>query len=295
MSDIASTLPSGIELCSYVSFHWAKRSSNDPGLGLVDWYLQNWQAHLRWAVDDKTGKARPFDRTKVVDFCERNIRGYVVPADEWRSAKYFGCYGSKDKKGISPWTLTGGFQNSSWGSKLLLTWPLTDGPTWAALAGMLRDAAGSPSLTLAHGGLTYSHSVFDSSDGRRRHATVPRFWGMDAPELTEDAYAAVDGCRSPSWLTYVPSEKLARLVPGALERLPAEITQTRLESGILFQLGPAPILGDQNRGEPMPLHRALARALKPIRGELTHWTNSTSYKYPTWVARFDEPETETRS
>jgi hypothetical protein len=40
----------------------------------------------------------------------------------------------------------------------------------------------------------------------------------------------------------------------------------------------------------MPLHRALARALRPIRGKLTHWTNTTSYEYRTWVARFDDPD-----
>ncbi len=284
-------LPAAVELCSYLSFHWAVRSSNDPGLALVKWYLENFDAHLVWSVDDKTGRARKYERSGLLQFCEANVRGHFVPQGEWSSSRSFGAYGSKDKRGVSPWTLRAAFQNGAWGSNVLMTWPIASSPSWAELASKLRDAA-DPSLRMAHGGLTYAYSVFDPHDGPRRHAIVPRFWGVDPPEPNPDGYASIEGTRSPSWLTFVPSDKLETLEPATLDRLDPGITQTKVAGGTLFQLGPEPILGDQNRGEPMPLHRELARELKPIRGNGTHWINSTSYEYHTWVARFDAPETE---
>jgi Protein of unknown function (DUF3396) len=291
-AELPSFVAPEMELCVYLSFFWTDLSSNDPGLALIERYLAENGSHLRWSVDETTGRPRPFEAQRVAEFCERNIRGYVPAPGEYSSAIWLGVYGGPEKRGVSPYTVTAGFQSTGRGSSLLLTWPLSRAPDWETLVSWVSAKVDS-TLLLACGGLTYAYSVFDPCDGPRRHQVLPRFWGMDPPEPNQDATAAREGTRSPSWLTYVPTDKLARLPPGTLERLPAEITQTRLESGVLFRLGLVPILGDQNRGEPMPLHGALARALKPIRGKLTHWTNSTSYEYPTWVARFDAPETET--
>jgi hypothetical protein len=279
----------GRELCVYVSFFWAEGSSNDPGLQLFYDYLDAHEAHLQWFVEDVTERPRRFALREAKGFCEGHVRGHTRFEDS--SGLGFGAYGGRDKKGVSPWAVQTRFQRRTLGSRLFAAWPLAAAPPWTDVSARLERFADA-SLLLAHAGLTYSYSVFEGKHAAARHAIVPRFWGIDPPEPIGDAFAAVEGVRSPSWLTYVPTSKLHRLAPGALESLPPEIVQTRLPHGTLFRLGPEPILGDQNRGEPMPLHRALARALRPIRGELTHWTNSTSYKYPTWVARFDDPADE---
>jgi hypothetical protein len=200
----------GHELCSYLSFFWEDRSSNDPGLSLFFDYIQDYSPQLRWFLEETTGRPRRFNHEDARAFCERQIRGSESSKESGGFA--VAAYGSIEKKGVSPWTALAHFQVRTIGTHLLATWPLAESPTWDQLAMRLERIADS-SLILAHGGLTYSYSVFRGHHSGARHAILPRYWGIDPPEPLEDAFAARNGCRSPSWLSYVPTEKLDRIPP----------------------------------------------------------------------------------
>ena len=83
-----------------------------------------------------------------------------------------------------------------------------------------------------------------------------------------DGYATgVDGLKTVNWLTAINGEMVAALGGRAAiaAALPGAVTLIPIGDGLVLQAGPEPRLGDVNRGDTLPLYRAVDAALKPLR------------------------------
>lgn len=98
-----------------------------------------------------------------------------------------------------------------------------------------------------------------------QYAVSQRFLGVEIEDLWFTANATRKGLRTVQWLTIVGSELLKGLGRKALDALPKEASVHEYSDGVVIQAGPAPSIGDVNADDHLPLYRAVAKILAPIR------------------------------
>ena len=99
-------------------------------------------------------------------------------------------------------------------------------------------------------------------------ALSQQFDGLEMIDAWFTKNATPESVCSVQWLTIVHDSILARIGGRAvLDNLPPGITVHDYGSGVVIQAGDAPSAGDVNKGETIPLYRAVARKLAPLRPE----------------------------
>jgi hypothetical protein len=90
--------------------------------------------------------------------------------------------------------------------------------------------------------------------------------GYDVPENDATCDKVGGLCRGARWVTLLGPTQTAALggCDGIERGLAPGLTATPLAEGVMIQAGERPELGDVNRGEDVPLLRALARQLEPV-------------------------------
>lgn len=91
--------------------------------------------------------------------------------------------------------------------------------------------------------------------------------GIDINRNVDDAIAVgQDGMKGVGWLTALNKSYLAQL--GGLSRLrqelPREVEFIDLPYGAILQAGPAPSVGDLNKGDTLPLQRSIFKLVAPL-------------------------------
>lgn len=120
---------------------------------------------------------------------------------------------------------------------------------------------------------------------RVSNVLTKRWLCVDFNEPSLAAADALEGIRTPSWLTVVSSEFMAKLP--AQPNLP-NVTVEKLTSGTLFRAGHEPILGDVNAEDDISTYRDLAHYLRPITiRDGAGWLGGHDWR--SWVTRFDRP------
>jgi len=122
-----------------------------------------------------------------------------------------------------------------------------------------------------------------------------RYPGLDLADPGSTKYIGNTGIKSVNWLTLINKQAVEAL--GGRKKLAAalgkDVTVHDIEHGAIIQAGPAPLLGDVNRRDNVPLYHQVGRVLAPIRskshppflkvGPLVSKTVSDE-----WLSRFDE-------
>jgi hypothetical protein len=143
--------------------------------------------------------------------------------------------------------------------------PETDPERLVALAA---EAARRGPLLSGVGGFTASWNPHEKPTAFWEiHDWCKRFVGLDVQDADAMAWHAFDGLPGSGWLTLVgnvAADRL-RLDLAALAAGPWEhgVKATTLPHGLLLQAGPAPVLGDLNRGEFPWAYAEVARRLAP--------------------------------
>lgn len=125
------------------------------------------------------------------------------------------------------------------------------------------------------------------------YAVCRRFWGIEAWNLDMTVDYVLDGYLSVNWLTLI-GDGLRRRDPEAVAA--AERAATWSWSGphgVILQAGDQPVLGDQNRQEPMPVHQAVAQALAPLQLQQLDTFGGDKwdeYNSLAWARRFTDPQ-----
>jgi hypothetical protein len=93
-----------------------------------------------------------------------------------------------------------------------------------------------------------------------------RHRGSDIVRLPVDAKAVGrDGLKGVGWLTMVGKPLLPRVDLKELRKAGSNgIEITEVPAGMILQSGPAPAIGDWNRGDRLPLYREVYRAVSPL-------------------------------
>lgn len=165
---------------------------------------------------------------------------------------------------------------------------------------LARELTRTLALASGYGGFSFNRAEESDLQGTgnvRSAALSHRWYGIDVEDLSGTVSAIPHGLKSAGWLTLVGSKLLDRLggSDALAAVLPPEVILHPLPFGVLIQAGPRPLLGDVNRGEDLPLYRAVGRVLAPIRApshprylfkealsnEDEGWTQK-------WLARFDQ-------
>jgi hypothetical protein len=138
-------------------------------------------------------------------------------------------------------------------------------------------------------GYFFKPAIDESSAYDAMYAVTRRFWGIEAWNLEVSASHVLEGYQSVNWLTLI-GESLRQRDQAAVERAKQRATAFfESPNGTILQAAERPLLGDQNRSEPMPGYVGIAEALQPLQltqfgsfgGERWDPTSSLS-----WIRRF---------
>ena len=90
--------------------------------------------------------------------------------------------------------------------------------------------------------------------------------GYDVAATSGSSMRIGGRCRGARWVTFLGPEQVAALGGAAAlaQAVPPGLTVRNRDRGTLLRAGPTPELGDVNRGDGLPLLRALARQLEPV-------------------------------
>jgi hypothetical protein len=129
------------------------------------------------------------------------------------------------------------------------------------------------------------------------HDWCKRFVGLDVQDAEAMAWHAFDGLPGSNWLTLVGNVAAdrVRLDLAALAAGPWKhgVKATPLAHGLLLQAGPAPVLGDLNRGEFPWAYAEVARRLAPafVKEPTPFWGGFHEHgDTVAWLRRLVEPE-----
>ncbi len=123
-----------------------------------------------------------------------------------------------------------------------------------------------------------------------------RYLGLDVQDVDEMAWRVPGGLPGSNWLTFVGDPLADRLKVdlGALVAGPwsAGVEAERLPRGLLLRAGPAPVLGDVNRGELPSAYAEVARRLASafVKDPPEYWTGPDEEDTAKWLRRLVEPE-----
>jgi len=114
-----------------------------------------------------------------------------------------------------------------------------------------------------------------------------------APNADGEDGATGEGIRGVGWLTMVSTDLLAQIggVSSLRSRLDPQIDLIKTKYGMIIKAGPAPLLGDVNRGEKLLLYRQVYNVLAPLiniaakRSMAFQLANDYSERTESWYAR----------
>ena len=125
---------------------------------------------------------------------------------------------------------------------------------------------------------------------------VARFPGLEFDRPVSHGRICVDGIKGVNWLTVVGDGLLAKV--GGLNQARVGLADSKVvvhdyPGGAVFQAGPVPQIGDNDRGLIPPSYRAVSQFLKPIRADYDDILMDTPRGIDRdafarrWFARFD--------
>jgi hypothetical protein len=118
-------------------------------------------------------------------------------------------------------------------------------------------------------GFTFEFAWGEETDGVR--AVFPRLMRHPALDVNYSIYDATPvglgkGIKQLGWLTVLGADLVDRLGGESKLRmsLPRDVRLHKAKYALVLQIGDAPVLGDVNRGETLPLWREVYRILSPV-------------------------------
>jgi hypothetical protein len=148
-----------------------------------------------------------------------------------------------------------------------------------------------------YGGLTLIQSLDDGLAQlyeSQEYGYGMRYPGIEIDDPLGTANSTQQGIKGGNWITLLGAEYLAKLggVVALRQLLGAEFRVHEYVGGTMIVAGPAPDIGDRNRGIDAPHLRALAAVLRPLRTP-RHWPVQARGKFSdadefnAWLGRFD--------
>lgn len=168
----------------------------------------------------------------------------------------------------------------------------------AGLVALAAEAARRGPLLSGVGGFTATWNPHEKPTAFWEiHDWCKRFVGLDVQDADAMAWDAFDGLPGSGWLTLVGNVAadrlrldLASLAAGPWQH---GVVATPLPHGLLLQAGPAPVLGDLNRGEFPWAYAEVARRLAPafVKEPTPFWGGFRDHGDTlAWLRRLVEPE-----
>ncbi len=257
-----------------------------------DDFVAKWGSDLRWFVKangrwrafDK--KAAAFPRKRYWDNFEEALRAWQAHAGATETAPTeLGIYCQIRSEGALP--------GLPLNCVLQRVEPVAEASPTEVLAEVLARFSNTPFLH-GYAGVGTGDVLGATSQAqqrvRRSHLALRRYLGLDccAADLELDGG---EGMRPPAWLTLLGNAWLARIGGReALAAFPSEVIIHELGTGVAIQAGETPTLGDQNRGEDVPLLRIVNRLLRPLRYNQGGFAGEPFPAFARdWYARLDAP------
>jgi len=115
-----------------------------------------------------------------------------------------------------------------------------------------------------------SSGDYDLQAVQTMHLLAKRYPGLELSDPAGTAYIVSKGIKCVNWLTFLNVASCERL--GGVSTLMQAFDQnvvvhTLDQHGAIIQAGPAPVLGDVNRQESLPLYHQVGKVLAPIRSQ----------------------------
>ena len=246
-------------------------------------FAREHQPHLRWFVDDRTGRFKQFEPEHVhapEDYLT-DLPG--APSRSWMA------HGGEAKLSPSPWSVYGNLDND-FPSGFQLRWPFECWKSnWTgAVAEVGARLKGRPILQ-ARAGYCFTEVPAEECHDRERAILASRFQGVDIAQVSSGSISAAEGIGSATWLTAIGNVFVEKLGGRkAFAALGDDIVVHELGTGVLIQAGDEPSLGDVNAGDTLPIYRKVAKFIMPARYHGTViWTNVMPADAKAWLARLD--------
>lgn len=280
------TAPSDFPIAFHLVAHVRGPRSPEADSAILDncaSYAKTHGAHLRWFVDDRRGRFKPFDPEDI-----RDIESFRADSPD-APRRYWMAHGGDTKTTASAWSLYGSLKSSP-ASDLELRWPSDHWSTrWQLAVEQVRDRLHGTPLIQGTAGYSFAEVIGDEHYQKERSVLAGRFLGVSIAEISGRSICSERGLLSVNWLTAIGNtfiEKLGgRRAFGALSN---DIVVHELGTGLLVQAGERPSLGDVNDGDTLPLYREVAKFIMPARyhGNVI-WANVPLAEAKAWVARLD--------
>jgi hypothetical protein len=246
-------------------------------------YVEAHEEHLRWLVDDRRGRFRPFDQELWEE-----VEGFRDDAPD-APARYWMAHGGETKLTPSVWSLYGSLDGRP-SNDLELRWPVEHwNGRWATAVDEVKARLSGRPLFQGRAGFSFAEVSGEECYQKHRAALALRFQGVDIAEISSGSIWAERGLGSVNWLTAIGNVFVEKLGGRkAFAALGDDILVHDLGTGLLVQAGEKPSLGDVNAGDTLPLYREVAKFIMPVRyhGNVI-WANVPLADAKAWVARFD--------
>lgn len=252
-------------------------ASEQACVAAVETYEEYVRSHgpLRTFLDTLREYSRDFDPG-----CVSYPREALLPRIADGSSFY--AHGGEDKRPTASYVLASLSTESRRPVMIKLSWEVSLWASrWDDFADTVTRVVERFDYWHAYAGFSFAQ-LFWPQFIRARATLTARYRCVDWDEVIGLEQKAYEGVRSPSWLTFVGEPFISRLVPGALDG----ITSAPVGRGVVFRVGPAPILGDVNAEEDLTGYHRLGRYLAPVAMSRQRgiWSNGGDNG---WAARFD--------
>jgi hypothetical protein len=234
-------------------------------------YLDRWEPSLAWYADQDVGRFGPAS-ARLLRYPIQRIRNVKRPMPFFSFRAFGGpSHEAASSVGIAALVRENEPRKLSY---LRVTFPVdayrgTEGA--AAFVDLAHVWASRLPLLHGYGGLALNRP--EASGPRQRYsaavfALAARFPGFEVDDCGGTVLVAQDAIKGVNWLTLLADRFVESLggVPALRAKLSAAILLHPVPGrGLIIQAGPAPAVGDVNRGDRLPLYGEVARALQPIR------------------------------
>ena len=246
-------------------------------------FAREHERHLRWFVDDRAGRFKPFEAEQI-RATEEYLRDLPdAPHRAWMA------HGGESKLTPSPWSVFGSL-SGKFSNGMQLRWPIDYWKAdWTkAVSEVIQHIKGRP-IVQARAGHCFAEVQGEGCHEGERAILAARFQGVDIAPVSSGRIWAARGLGSATWLTAIGNVFVEQLGGRkAFASLGDDIVVHELGTGVMIQAGEKPSLGDVNAGDTMPLYREVAKLIMPARYHGTViWTNVMPADAKAWLARLD--------
>lgn len=235
-------------------------------VGEFERYTTRWGSHLRWWSDNEheewrlvTPEILAYPRRRLLGGRRRKARGYDACA-----------HGAPLGHHVDPMFVSISARDSDLDEVygILQMWS-TDVMGKDGLADEALAAARRLQPLQGYAGYALAPQVDPELCQRNceiEFALAQQLEGVEIPTGWFTVNAKPDSLCSVQWITIVADSILSQIGGrAALRDLPSDVRVHDYGAGVLIQAGDAPSAGDVNKGETIPLYRAVARKLAPTR------------------------------